>query len=89
MLNGNEEDLDYDDYPNNGIGKEYGVDVYLVGEDTRYPTLVINGSNGISGYSLDPANGKLTHVCICAAKCDYDCMCTYSGYGSCKNSCEY
>ena len=51
----------------------------LMGEDVRYPTLVIDtGSDtGAStvGYSLDLHTGLLSRVCICAAHEPSECIC--------------
>lgn len=44
----------------------------------KFPTLVVRGDFGISGYSVDASTGKLTSVCICAAHSDNECCCNYN-----------
>jgi hypothetical protein len=46
--------------------------------DERYPVLVVEGDMGISGYDVDLNSGKLTHICICAARYSGECCCTYN-----------
>ena len=44
----------------------------------QFPTLVIQGDFGISGYRVDAITGELTSVCICAAHSDNECCCNYN-----------
>ena len=42
----------------------------------QFPTLVVQGDFGISGYRVDIDTGKLTSVCICDS--DNECCCNYT-----------
>ena len=54
---------------------EFDVNVYLTGEDARYPTLVIQGEFGSRGYSVNNTTGELSRVCICHAYNANECCC--------------
>ncbi len=42
----------------------------------QFPTLVVRGDFGISGYRVDTETGELTSVCICDS--DNECCCNYT-----------
>ncbi len=51
------------------------MNVYLTGEDPRYQTLVLQGSFGSRGWSVDQHTGELSRVCICCAYDSSECCC--------------
>lgn len=51
------------------------VEVKIIAEDARYPTLLVSGDFGNVGYALDLNTGELRRVCICAAHCSSECCC--------------
>ena len=51
------------------------MNVYLTGEDPRYQTLVLQGSFGSRGWSVDQHTGELSRVCICCACEASECCC--------------
>lgn len=63
--------------------KEYGIEI--TAEDERYPyahirpdkgfTVIIDAKHGNVVYDVDWATGELKHVCICAARSEYECVC--------------
>lgn len=57
------------------MSEEYDVNVYLAGEDRRYPILVIQGDFGSRGYSVNTTDGGLSRVCICCAYEASECCC--------------
>lgn len=42
----------------------------------QFPTLVVRGNFGISGYRVNTETGELTSVCICDS--DNECCCNYT-----------
>lgn len=44
----------------------------------QFPTLVVRGDFGVSGYRVDAGTGELTSVCICSAHSDNECCCNYN-----------
>jgi hypothetical protein len=54
---------------------EHGINSYIVAEDPRYPTLVLQGDFGSVGYDLNSSTGELRKVCICAAHSSNECTC--------------
>ena len=55
-----------------------GVEVYIVYDDPRYPTLCLRDKNGnIVGYTLNLSTLELERCCICAAHSDDECICGY------------
>ena len=58
------------------MAKDYGITYYLSAEDSRYPTLVLEGpSFGAVGYSLNKLTGELRRVCLCHAHSNSECVC--------------
>lgn len=55
--------------------KDYGVTYYLTAEDERYPTLILQGGFGTTGYALDKNTGGLRRICICHAHSWSECGC--------------
>ena len=57
--------------------EEQEITAHIVAEDRRYPLLCINGKF-IYGMRIDPVTGDVNpeRLCICAAHCDDDCICT-------------
>lgn len=51
------------------------LNVYLTGEDPRYQFLVLQGSFGSRGWSVDQHTGELSRVCICSAWEVSECCC--------------
>ena len=51
------------------------MNVYLTGEDERYQTLVLQGSFGSRGWSVNRDTGELSRVCICSAWEASECCC--------------
>lgn len=56
-----------------------GLNCYIHYSEYDYnflrPTLIIQGEFGSVGYDVDPDSGELERCCICAAHCDYECIC--------------
>lgn len=59
----------------NNFLDDYPVTVALVGEDHRYPTLLLNNDRGAVGYNIDPDDLTLTRCCLCYAHSASECLC--------------
>jgi hypothetical protein len=57
------------------MAEDYGITYYLTAEDERYPTLVLQGDFGSTGYALDLDTGELRRICLCAAHGPSECCC--------------
>jgi hypothetical protein len=53
----------------------FGVTYYLTAEDSRYPTLVLQGEFGSVGYNLNLNDGSLRRICLCHAHGVNECLC--------------
>lgn len=51
------------------------IEPYIVAEDRRYPTLVIETEEGFQCYNLNLDTYELTRVCGCVARNEDDCIC--------------
>ena len=55
--------------------EQFGIRVYISGE--RYPILVTEGDDWLRGYDINQETGKLTPMCVCAARHEHECCCDY------------
>lgn len=51
------------------------VSAYIIGEDPRYPQLILEGDWGTHGYWIDKDTGELERFCVCSAYSESECMC--------------
>lgn len=42
-----------------------------------FPTLVMQGAFGVSGFDIDPHTGQMKSCCVCFARSDDECCCNY------------
>ena len=62
----------YDERP---LHPDVNVEVKILAEDARYPTLLLSGDFGNVGYALNMNTGELRRICICAARSSSECCC--------------
>lgn len=51
------------------------VQAEIIGEDERYPMLVVYGETWTRGYDINLSTGELRRICVCHAHYSSECVC--------------